>query len=227
MPNWCSNRIEIRPANKSKEAKKQFSEFLKNIKANFETNEIEISGLLNFLVPMPEELNIHSGSLTDSSLAVYLSLNENNHTAIDEMLAYLWVKEKGIKTREDLIIEMSTNKQFDMELGKKAADNIKKHGFPTWYGWKIKNWGTKWDIKEVYVNILSENKLNIEFDTAWSPPLQAFVTASKKDQFNKLSFKVKYAEPMMGSGGTMEVVNGEYSHEAERCDDYLEEFDGE
>ena len=41
-----------------------------------------------------------------------------------------------------------------------------------WYKWNCENWGTKWDQTEY--NIISRGKkgINIEFITAWVPPLE-------------------------------------------------------
>ena len=57
------------------------------------------------------------------------------------------------------------------------AINIKeqmKHPFAKWYNdfgydWCIENWGTKWNACE-QVNVLGEDEINLDFQTAWSPP---------------------------------------------------------
>ena len=38
-----------------------------------------------------------------------------------------------------------------------------------WYGWRLQNWGTKWDACQVEITRDDENYLEICFDTAWSP----------------------------------------------------------
>ena len=56
---------------------------------------------------------------------------------------------------------------------------------PAWYDWRVKNWGTKWDLCEVtnvkltvacddlYPNDRNEQELVSSFDcwTAWAPPV--------------------------------------------------------
>jgi hypothetical protein len=38
-----------------------------------------------------------------------------------------------------------------------------------WYDWRIKNWGTKWDIEEVYIDQLGPNSITLGYSTAWAP----------------------------------------------------------
>ncbi len=49
-----------------------------------------------------------------------------------------------------------------------------KHPFSKWYNdfgydWCIENWGTKWNACE-QVNVLGEEEIDLDFQTAWSPP---------------------------------------------------------
>ena len=39
-----------------------------------------------------------------------------------------------------------------------------------WYHWNIQNWGTKWDACNVSIEYQDDSQIEIEFDTAWSPP---------------------------------------------------------
>lgn len=62
------------------------------------------------------------------------------------------------------------------------VDESEKYGFkattPAWYNWRLKNWGTKWDVCEV---IMIEDNLRFEDEaktwftfqcwTAWGPPI--------------------------------------------------------
>lgn len=40
-----------------------------------------------------------------------------------------------------------------------------------WWDWRVRNWGTKWEINtdEAYIDI-HENEIKVGFSTAWSPP---------------------------------------------------------
>lgn len=74
------------------------------------------------------------------------------------------------------------------------ADLIRRFGHADWYGWRLANWGTKWDMKEVsyldetnhyhapdaspeqIVRDLPEGGAVIEFaaETPWGPPVELY-----------------------------------------------------
>ena len=39
-----------------------------------------------------------------------------------------------------------------------------------WYDWRLQNWDTKWDAYDVCVTDDDPEQVEIEFNTAWSPP---------------------------------------------------------
>jgi len=51
------------------------------------------------------------------------------------------------------------------------SDDYKPQG---WYGWRLDNWGTKWDIYEAHCDRIDANTLQLYFYTAWSPPVPIF-----------------------------------------------------
>ena len=84
---------------------------------------------------------------------------------------------------------------------KKGSANYKKSqpiidGVDNWYDWRVKNWGTKWDVSDIsHLEYYEEdNKAYIKgwYDTAWSPPLQCFDTFQKKH--NDIYIKNLYFE---------------------------------
>ena len=74
-----------------------------------------------------------------------------------------------------------------------------------WYGWNCDNWGTKWDILCHYDEIEKEHII-LEFDSAWSPPIQWLEIVAKK--YPKLKFSLKYDEPGMAFMGCAKGTNG-------------------
>lgn len=80
----------------------------------------------------------------------------------------------------------------------------KKYGKENcWYEWSCKNWGTKWNAYESYIekNILS-------FDTAWAMPEPIFKALSK--MFKDVIFKVKWADEDIGHNcGEAHYKNGQ------------------
>ena len=59
-------------------------------------------------------------------------------------------------------------------LEAQQATNKAKYGYETWYDYCTEEWGTKWDLCDVKVISRTDNSINIYFETAWSPPIQAF-----------------------------------------------------
>jgi hypothetical protein len=77
---------------------------------------------------------------------------------------------------------------------------------PTWYNWRISNWGTKWDVYEVSEwndSILTGEVPNntglskITFLTAWATPFPALIKLT--EIFPNLIIKCKFADEDMGS----------------------------
>ena len=83
----------------------------------------------------------------------------------------------------------------------------------SWYGWRVENWGTKWDLSEqeqrdVADMLLSEDAdFTACFDTAWSPPCQAIAALSA--MFPNDRFVLHYLELGMLFAGTANISNGE------------------
>ena len=97
------------------------------------------------------------------------------------------------------------------EEGQKAfEEHIKslkeRFGHEDWYGWRIANWGTKWDVSDSWVDEHDGDALTINYTTAWGPNSMFIHYAST--QFPNLHFKLSYEEPGMGFCGCYEVKNG-------------------
>lgn len=111
------------------------------------------NGLMDFnkLIPMPPELEIEAGSRTDAGLKEYMGFAANAGARTDLETQYL-----------------TAHPEIDREewgLGKQAYQNIQKYGCPTWYEWRIQNWGTKWNASSAEI---AEGRLS--FLTAWNAP---------------------------------------------------------
>lgn len=81
-------------------------------------------------------------------------------------------------------------------------------GDQDWYMWRVNNWGTKWDITDVYIDNADEpDSIEFTFSTAWAPPVEAFVTWAIGD--SRVQFSLEYWEPGCGFVGTT-AYDGEY-----------------
>ena len=68
-----------------------------------------------------------------------------------------------------------------------------------WYMWCVNNWGTKWDAGDVDIEYNDAEILELEFDTAWSPP--EGIMEKLREKYPELSFQCFYDEPGCESAG--------------------------
>ena len=67
-----------------------------------------------------------------------------------------------------------------------------------WYNFNVREWGTKWDARDVDLLEDDETYLHYKFDTAWSPPTE--VIAKLAEQNPNLNLSLEYREEQ-GWGG--------------------------
>ena len=63
-----------------------------------------------------------------------------------------------------------------------------------WYDWRLQNWDTKWDCYDVEVVDPDPENLEIEFNTAWSPP-EAICHALREKYEDTVAISWFYDEP--------------------------------
>jgi len=88
--------------------------------------------------------------------------------------------------------------------------NLKKHGFASWYEFHIAEWGTKWNACDPSLDD-NGDRLIYTFDTAWSPPGPIVLKLS--ELFPNAEFELKYIELGMSFAGTYSVCNSVESDE--------------
>ena len=62
-----------------------------------------------------------------------------------------------------------------------------------WYDWRLQNWDTKWDAYEVTITDDDPDQLEVEFETAWSPP--EAICSAIREQYPDLAVSWFYDEP--------------------------------
>ena len=64
---------------------------------------------------------------------------------------------------------------------------------PNWWNWRVANWGTKWEVSaEVFSHSVADGWMNIAFDSAWSPPLEALYHWEESGEGR--SFNIRFIE---------------------------------
>jgi hypothetical protein len=182
MPNHVTNILRIEA---SEELTAQIKSDIKSVNEEGETRHIDF----NKILPMPESLNITSGSTTSNGIAI-LQYQAGDDTEIRKIMEYAWGKE--FDTPEDLIEHMLVKGSANLEEAQKALDNESLYGCRDWYGWSTANWGTKWNAYSTNDTDTDE----VSFETAWSNPYPVIVALSAK--YPEAVFHLRFADEDFG-----------------------------
>ena len=83
---------------------------------------------------------------------------------------------------------------------------------PNWYQWRVNNWGTKWDISDEGLEFTDNgdgtSSITGWFDSAWSPPIEAYNTWL--DDNDNCSLYATYEEGGMDFAGIYDDGHDEY-----------------
>jgi hypothetical protein len=198
MPNWCSNRIDISGS----------AEAIARFKAQYLG---ERGVFFNKVRPMPEELNIVSGGGADIASEI---LQGHNPT-------YEWFLARrdslGFPARlaqSKKVNLLALHKHYGVDAvvgGLQYIKNIAKFGCPSWYEWRIINWGTKWEVGDEGPCIETDEPtfLELQFDTAWGPAVVVY--AALVAQNPDLDFEGWFLEAGNNFAGRWYGAAGEYT----------------
>ena len=194
---------------------KRIDELMKSIKGE------ETCFDFNAVLPMPESLNIESGSRTNNGLKAYkdfITVYTMDVTAEKDLLNIPKESEEAfLKFRPDIDRE-------EWALGRTAFQNVQKYGAATWYDWARENWGSKWNAYQT--ERLEDN--TIEFNTAWSNVKPVIFALSEK--FPDIEMRYQWADEDIGSNvGDVTYKGGECIEniEFEPCSKEAYEFAAE
>tara|TARA_B000000565_G_scaffold98696_1_gene73451 strand:- start:294 stop:860 length:567 start_codon:yes stop_codon:yes gene_type:complete len=84
--------------------------------------------------------------------------------------------------------------QYVEDYGKRLVFKSTGHADDRWYDWRLANWDTKWDAYDVEVTDSDPENLEIEFNTAWSPP-EAICHALREKYPDTVAISWFYDEP--------------------------------
>ena len=108
-----------------------------------------------------------------------------------------------------------------------------------WYNFNVREWGTKWDARDVDLLEDDETYLHYKFDTAWSPPTEVIAKLAEQNPNLNLSLEYREEQGWGGeinfTGSSVEVVKEwdvpeTHAEEIEVNNDYCwkcENFDGD
>lgn len=238
MPNWVKGILTIEGENSE--------QIMKSLLKKDDFDDIEFD--FNKIVPMPDDLNIVSGSLTDDCYSVYLSslpIQEAmkdielyvNSAMFPEFLRgrqFLKSKEEIDKIVKHSIERLQEPDKLDptrpvfktkddvIAYGKRVSDNLKNYGSKDWYDWCVKNWGTKWNACGTEFD--ESNPTQIKFDTAWSDVRMLISKLSEKYPNNLFIYNYAMEETGVYTG-VASFKDGKVYDEAEYDDQSKEAYE--
>ena len=80
-------------------------------------------------------------------------------------------------------------------MGRQAFQNEQKYGAATWYKWRIRNWGTKWNAYGYEGGVQFDGK-SLRFQTAGSPPKP--IVTKLSEMYPDLDFTHQWADEDIG-----------------------------
>ena len=127
--------------------------------------KINLEGLFNSFIPMPEILD---GTQSPNINVEKFILEYNQETNSTSM---------------GLTEIINSNHPRFSDLAKNALKNQQafiETGYHDWYSWNIDNWGVKWDASALKVKDLSDfNTVIYSFDSPWDTPEHFVIELSK------------------------------------------------
>lgn len=162
----------------------------------------------NKLIPMPESMNLTSGSSETVAIMAALDAIKKSLGRCNVAIQFKGLFNNDLEERIKSHISSDWNKENTreelIELGLKYITNAALYGSTSWYDWCRKNWGTKWNAYS-YEEI-SENE--ISFETAWCMPEP--VVAKLAEMYPEAEIEHWWADEDMGNNsGYMHYENEE------------------
>lgn len=223
MANICTNKLIIRRVNNSKEATKQFQEFI--TKSKKEGEIILLKDAQSFKEQFMDE-NFEMFYRNDADMFVEHSEMKINNFMVG-VGTFKMVKKEGTVisfVRNDAVFTMegllpcpeelkhvtcpvrAENGETQTEFKARVERHKKLYGAEDWYKWNCTNRGTKWDVFESHIINETKDEIIYGYDTAWSHNGQFLYTVAP--QFPLLNIKLEY-ELEEGVEGYIEYEEGE------------------
>jgi hypothetical protein len=150
----------------------------------------------NKFIPMPDSLNIESGS-QDVLYDVWFG----------KMPEVEWLPKDREAAKGQLRKEYKERKEpLDADkIAEQYKFNVDNYGCKTWYEWHLRYWGCKWNFSEP--SLREENgALIYAFSSAWSPMIP--VIRKMGEMFPMLRFEMEYDEESHAFVGKFVVWHG-------------------
>lgn len=207
IPNYIINQVRFSGD------ESRIAELMDFIKPDMNESS-EHSAVIDFnkIIPMPESLNVDAGSMEVPCLsAILTAINPITDDFGEKKLQPDEFRETVNKVNafyshsKPNVMAANINRKA-LEKGRIYLDNIMQYGAPTWYEWRVKTWGCKWEAG----NQEAVSSDTIEFTTPWSAPVPVLQALSEK--FPDITISSRWADEDIGvNTGEAEFKGGEIS----------------
>lgn len=134
------------------------------------------------IIPMPDVLRgIEASSDLDLGLLAHGVLDAFTHEPLIAALVGRTLEEQIVRatrgearTREQLVGWLKERRPEALALGERGMRAIDETGHRSWYEWRPKFWGTKWNAYGVDLRDAAPGRFVFKFETAWSFPEPIF-----------------------------------------------------
>lgn len=140
------------------------------------------------IVPFQETVKLsHAGKELLSIYRYYVDLSNqdiNTQSFYNKKVTAIYKKLlKKVSLEEQQLIQQICSKNYNFErLAKFIEENpnkgYKESALGHWYTWNVREWGSKWDLYDVYVDYDQIGFAELSFNTAWSAPGRVFEALS-------------------------------------------------
>lgn len=195
MPNHVKNIITL---NGDKKKIREMLEAIKNDDYGLGTVDF------NKVIPMPESLNIESGSKSNAGIK---AVKEYLNSMLDEHKNKTVTYDDFFNDLRSHRNDISDEKEKEIwDIGVTAVENLHKYDAPTWYEWCINNWGTKWNAYGYDKNADYSKNENLYFQTAWSAPHPILLKLS--EIYPEITFEHEWADEDIGVNCERKIYSG-------------------
>lgn len=199
MPNWCNNILTV---SGPPERMKIFDEAFKGRPPFWPLQEAELSRLSNEEKLIAEQQNLEQWKKIKPTYRL-----------------------NALYPVPDEVLKVGYSAPYDES--KTLSEKISALYEPTeWYdghSWCVSHWSTKWDIDLTYDFVdVNEGSFQIEFDTAWSPPLEWLKKVAL--DWPDFEFCLQYHEPGAMYAGNAFAANDVFEEEYEDSEEKYREL---
>lgn len=195
MPNHVENIIALKGDEKSI---RKMLEAIKNDDYGLGTVDF------NKVIPMPESLNIESGSKSNTGIK---AVKEYLNNTLDEHKDKTGTYDDFFNDLRSHRNDISDEKEKEIwDIGVIAVENLHKYDAPTWYEWSINNWGTKWNAYGYEEDTDYSEMKRLWFQTAWSAPHP--VLQKLTEMYPEITFEHEWADEDIGANCGRKTYSG-------------------